>query len=114
MLDNVWFLFLFSDDEGTSCKIICGDCGNAPCVWEMNIKGVNNIFPKQRRERRHSQINNATASMYRQMVPIINDAPSSRGNRMKLPNCVLAGVWGLFPNPEAVYTGPKDVLLAYR
>jgi hypothetical protein len=47
-------------------------------------------------------------SMYRQMALIINDGPSSHGNRVKLPNCVLAGVRELFPDPAAVYTGHRE------
>jgi hypothetical protein len=41
------------------------------------------------------------------MALIINDGPTGR-DRVKLPICVLAGVWELFSNPEAVYTGHRE------
>jgi hypothetical protein len=56
---------------------------------------------KQPNQRRHG--------LYRQMALIMNDGPSGKGNRLKLPNCVLVGVRALFPDPDKVYTGHQEV-----
>jgi predicted metal-dependent RNase len=42
------------------------------------------------------------------MALIINEGLSGHGNRVRLPNYVLAGVRELFPDPAAVYTGHKE------
>jgi hypothetical protein len=39
----------------------------------------------------------------------MNDGPSGKGNRLRLPNCVLNGVRALFPDPDEVYTGHQEV-----
>ena len=97
--------FVFSED-GKSYHTLCIDCEVFPCVWDDNQQAMKafdeaeNNDEKQPNQRRHS--------IYRQMALIINDGPSGRGNRLKLPNCVLMGVRELFPDPGAVYTGHQE------
>jgi hypothetical protein len=52
-----------------------------------------------------TEVNKRRHTLYCQMALIINDGPTGRGNRLKLPTCVLSGVQGLFPNLESNYTG---------
>ncbi len=94
--------YLFSDD-GKSFRTFCVQCERVPCVWENNQEEMVN-FDKANidgdappNEHRHG--------LYRQMALIINNGPSGKGNRMKLPECVVNGVRKLFPDPDALYTG---------
>jgi hypothetical protein len=48
-------------------------------------------------------------AMYRQLALYINGGPTGRGNRLKLPTCVLTGVHNLFPYPDAKYTGHREL-----
>jgi hypothetical protein len=47
--------------------------------------------------------------LYRQMALLINGGPSGRGNRLKLPQCVVSGVRELFPDPGAYYVGHQEL-----
>jgi hypothetical protein len=40
---------------------------------------------------------------------LINGGPSGRGNRLKLPECIVTGVRELFPDPGAYYVGHQEV-----
>jgi hypothetical protein len=84
----------------------CCDCGDVPCLWESNVDSMK-LF-SETTDDKEAKPNQQRHSMYRQMALIINDGPSGRGNRVKLPSCVLAGVRELFPDPAAVYTGHLD------
>jgi hypothetical protein len=79
------------------------DCGDIPCVWEANIESMR-LFSESRNDEEATP-NQQRHSLYRQMALIINDGPSGRGNRVKLPSCVVSGVRELFPDPVLVYTG---------
>ena len=79
------------------------DCGDLPCVWEANVESMR-LFAEARNDEEATP-NQQRHSLYRQMALIINDGPSGRGNRVKLPSCVVSGVRGLFPDPASVYTG---------
>jgi hypothetical protein len=96
---------VFSED-GKSYHTLCIDCEEFPCLWDANQPAMvafdeaENDDAKQPNQRRHG--------IYRQMALIINDGPSGRGNRLKLPQCVVDGVRNLFPDPGAFYTGHKE------
>jgi hypothetical protein len=98
--------FVFAED-GKSYHELCVDCGEYPCVWDDNqptmvaFDACESNKDKQPNQRRHG--------LYRQMALIMNDGPSGKGNRLKLPNCVLVGVRALFPDPDEVYTGHREV-----
>jgi hypothetical protein len=79
---------------------VCCDCSNIPCIWEANVKDME-LFAEAQNDKEAQQRH----SMYCQMALIINDGPSSRGNRVKLLSCVVSGVRDLFPDPDLVYTG---------
>jgi hypothetical protein len=98
--------FVFSEDGKTYTKF-CNDCECTPCVWAFNEKAMieydkaTHDEDKAQSTRRHA--------MYRQLALYINGGPTGRGNRLKLPTCVLTGVRNLFPDPDAKYTGHLDL-----
>jgi hypothetical protein len=55
------------------------------------------------------QPNQRWHGLYRQMALIMNDGPSGKGNKLKLPNCVLNGVRALFQDLDEGYTGHREV-----
>jgi hypothetical protein len=85
---------------------VCEHCKQETCVWEekkeemvaynqMRCDGTPN------KTRRHA--------LYRQMAIKINDGePLGRGNRMKLPTCVVAEIRKLCPAKDGVYVGHQD------
>ncbi len=79
------------------------DCGDIPCVWEANVESMR-LFSEAWNDEEATP-NQQWHSLYHQMALIINDGPSGRGNRVKLPSCVVSGVRELFPDPASVYTG---------
>jgi hypothetical protein len=79
------------------------DCGDIPCVWEANVESMRHFAEARNDE--EATLNQQRPSLYRQMALIINDGPSGRGNRVKLPSCVVSSVRELFSDPASVYTG---------
>jgi hypothetical protein len=98
--------FVFSDD-GKSFQKYCTMCSNVPCLWIDNQPAMEAYAAaasddnEETRKRRHG--------LYRQMALIVNGGPSGKGVRVKLPECVVAGIRQLFPDPDAKYTGHRDV-----
>jgi hypothetical protein len=45
---------------------------------------------------------------YRQMALTINGGPTSAGNRVELPACVLSGIRSMFPDADGQYMGHRD------
>ncbi len=81
-------------------------CDGLPCVWLNNKENMTLFVMTQRED--ETEPKHYRHAMYRQMALIINDGPSGRGNRLKLPFCVVAGIREMFPDPGKVYTGHKD------
>jgi len=104
MLDDAGYIF---SDDGKSYTHICIECDNQPCVWEANKQAM--ILHKETTDSQEAQPNRRRHTIYRQMALIINDGPSGRGIRVKLPGCVLHGCRELFPDPDAKYTGHREV-----
>jgi hypothetical protein len=77
------------------------DCGDIPCVWEANVESMR-LFSEAWNDEEATP-NQQRHSLYRQMAVIINDGPSCRSNRVKLPSCGVSGVRELFPDPASVY-----------
>ena len=67
----------------------------------IEFDDANNQSEAAPNERRHA--------LYRQMALIINDGPSGRGNRLRLPACVVTGVRNLFADPDGNYTGHREI-----
>lgn len=84
------------------------DCGDVPYVWETSKQHM--VLFDEAQNPDEAQPNQRRHAIYRQMALIINDGPSGRGNRVKLPTCVVAGVRELFPDPKAVYTGHREMV----
>ena len=100
LLDDSGFVF---SDNGLLFVVQCNKCGNSPCVWEDNKHDMM-LFAKIRSEH-FSELNQQCHIMYCQMALVINNGPSGRGNRLKLPECVVWGVRSTFPDPGDHYTG---------
>jgi hypothetical protein len=103
MLENNGYVF---SDDGKSFHVWCQECEDVPCVWASNKQEMitydevthdDNTAPNKRRH-----------ALYRQMALVINGGPAGRGNRLKLPQCVLSGVRELHPDPESFYVGHRD------
>jgi hypothetical protein len=75
--------------------MICDDCGREACLWLASKEEMilyNESLPKDTESNGHRRM------IYHQMAFKMNgNAPLSRGNRVQLPKCVLAGVRSLFP-----------------
>jgi hypothetical protein len=56
-----------------------------------------------------AEVNKRHHGLYRQMALLINGGPSGHGNRLKLPQCIVTGVRGLFSNPGAYYVGHREL-----
>jgi hypothetical protein len=98
--------FVFSDD-GESYSVFCMYCECTPCVWTFNEQMIID-YDKATHDEETAQ-NTRRHAVYRQMALYINGGPSGSGNRLKLPICVLTGVRNLFPDPDAKYTGHRDL-----
>jgi hypothetical protein len=99
--------YVFAED-GKSFLMRCIECDNLPCVWIEN-KDTMILFDEATHDK-NTQANKHRHAMYRQMALVINDGPSGAGVRMRLPECVLAGVRDLFPDPDNTYTGHRDAV----
>ena len=97
--------FVFAED-GKSYEMKCEECDGLPCVWLNNKENMTLFVMTQRED--ETEPKHYRHAMYRQMALIINDGPSGRGNRLKLPFCVVAGIREMFPDPGKEYTGHKD------
>lgn len=96
----------FADDGRTFC-IRCDDCGGLPCVWESNRQGMIDYDDASNQE--EAQPNQRRHRLYKQMALIINEGPSGRGIRIRLPACVVTGIRSLFADPDGNYTGHRDI-----
>jgi hypothetical protein len=56
-----------------------------------------------------TEANKHRHGLYQQMALLINGGSSGRGNRLKLPQCIVTGVWELFPDPGAYYVGHQEL-----
>jgi hypothetical protein len=81
--------FAFSEDRKTY-TMFCNECECTPCVWAFNKK-VMIDYAKATHDENTAQSTRHHA-MYRQLALYINGGPTGRGNRLKLPTCVLTGV----------------------
>jgi hypothetical protein len=72
-----------------------------------NQQSMTNFDQAQHKE--DNEPNKCHHARYQQMAIIINDGPTSHGTRLKLPSCVLSGVWVLFPDPESIYAGHQEI-----
>jgi hypothetical protein len=87
MLDDNGFIF---SEDGKSFQVWCAHCQDVPCVWDANkvqmvaFDEVTHDEDTEPNKRRHA--------LYRQMALIINGGPARRGNRLKLPECVVLGI----------------------
>jgi hypothetical protein len=104
MLDNNGFVF---SEDGKSCYIFCTACKNVPCVWTDNKESM--ISYDQAVNDEDIEANKRRHGLYRQMALLINGGPSGRGNRLKLPECIVLGVRELFPDPGAYYVGHQEL-----
>jgi hypothetical protein len=104
LLDDNGYTFA---DDGSSYSRRCSQCQEVPCVWEHNQQAM--IEFDRAKSKDDEDPNRRRFALYRQMALIINGGPSGRGNRLKLPPCVLFGVRALFPDPESVYTGHREL-----
>ena len=104
MLDDAGFIF---SDDGESFFAMCSKCKGTPCVWEENKHEM--MLLSELRDERESAPNQLRHVMYRQMALVINKGPSGRGNRLKLPECVTAGIREMFPDPNGKYTGHRNI-----
>jgi hypothetical protein len=85
---------------------VCEHCKQETCEWEEK---------KEEMDAYDQTICDVTTNkarphtLYRQMAIKINDGqPLGRGNRMKLPTCVVAGIRKLCPAEDGVYVGHRD------
>ncbi len=83
----------------------CDKFGALPCVWNTNKQSMI-IFTENQNEE-EAKLKQQCFTMYHQMALIINGGVSGCGNR--LPECVLADVWEMFPDPDQKYTGHWEV-----
>jgi hypothetical protein len=85
---------------------VCEHCKQETCEWEEKkeeMVSYNETISGDttNKARRHS--------LYRQMAIKINDGkPLGRGNRMKLPTCVVEGIRELCPAQDGIYVGHQD------
>jgi hypothetical protein len=104
VLDNNGYVF---SEDGKSYNVWCNHCEHVPCVWERNKESMKMFDTAEHDE--DTEPNKRRHALYRQMALIINDGPTGKGNRLKLPTCVVSGVRGLFPDPESNYTGHREM-----
>jgi hypothetical protein len=105
MLDKNGFVF---SKDGKTYTTFCNECECTPCVWNFNEKVVMIEYDKATHDENTAQSTRRHA-VYRQLTLYINGGPSGRGNRLKLPTCVLTGIRNLFPDPDAENTGHLEV-----
>jgi hypothetical protein len=98
--------FVFSDD-GKSFHMLCDKCENVPCLWEENKESMVQYDKAMCDE--DAEANKHRYCLYKQMALVINGGPAGRGNRLKLPECVVTGVRELFPDPGAYYVGHQEL-----
>jgi hypothetical protein len=84
----------------------CCNCGYVPCVWETHVDSM--ILLSKVHHEEEAMPKQGCHLVYQQMALIINEGPSGHGNRVKLPNYVLAGVWELFLDPGGEYRGHRE------
>ena len=97
-----------ADDVDTVC---CDYCKENPCVWVTNCEDMRLCDESEHGLLTGDDIPNASLrrkGIYRQMALTIAGGPTGRGNRMKLPMCVVNGVRNMFPAEDSKYMGHMD------
>ena len=103
-----------SDDEFPQEWTKCLICGDTPCIWMEYGSRVITDTPV------HLEFHAGTAGLSRHFAPneyrkaayrvftLLAYGPQGRGNRVKLPQCVVDRIREQWPDPRGQYMGHRN------
>lgn len=96
------------EEEDILCSM-CSDCGGTPCFWiELKDDVCNTVKESFNNAQEAAQNNNELRKAAYRAYVAERYGFLGAGRRMRLPDCVVAGIREMWPSPDNTYVGFHD------
>ena len=85
----------------------CFMCKTEPCLWAQHKDNMERMFSNNV-SISFNNPNQCRRVCYGAMFLIVNDGPTGRGVRKKLPHCIVCGIRRGYPSLDGTYMGFRE------